>query len=139
MHQIDPKLKKLIYKWLDESDFGYDKVDTNIYDEESTSYSKSFYIQRKERKENRNTLLNYYPIGSSSYIFKGRYPLVFISDTVVLQHFAGFFSSRHIPVIVDYYSEKMGKNLFYRTLIWGDTKNLMDPSIREGVHGSFEP
>lgn len=136
MHQIDPKLRKLIYKWLDESDFGYDKVDVQIDDDASTSYSKSFHIHRKEDHDN---LLNYYPIGSPSYVFKGRYPLVFIPDNFILEHFANFFSSRHIPVLVDYYSEKMGENLFYRTLIWGDTDKLMDPSIKEGIHGSFDP
>ena len=135
MHQIDPKLRKLIYKWLDESDFGYDKVNVQINDDASTSYSKSFHIQTKE---NRLNLLHYYPIGSASYTFKGRYPLVYIWDTFVLQHFASFFSSRHIPILVDYYSEKMGKNLFYRTLIWGDVYNLANPSMKEGIHGSFK-
>lgn len=134
MHPIDTKLRKLIYRWLDESEFGYDKVNINIFDKGDEFHSKSFGVYTKKDFDN---LLNYYAMGDPYYVYRGQYPLVYMNPSEDLKFFVSFFSSKHVPVIVDYYSEKMGENLFYKTLIWGDGSLLMDKSIINGVHGKF--
>lgn len=127
MNEISPKLKNAIYYFLDRNS-GY-SADNMVFDETSNEVS----IRDKTGRGR----IFYYKKNRKSYLYQGEYPMVYILDGNDLRSFVKLFSTRLIPILIDYYSERFNFNFSYKTLIWGNRDILNDPSIKNGIHGYF--
>ncbi len=131
MHKVDTRLRKAIYEWLDKhSEYG------NYYFYEDPDFYSGSIFSVASKKGNNDTLFFYFGKNKGGYRYQGEYPLVYIRETQDLKNFVSFFGRRHIPIMVDYYSEKLKKDLPYRSLIWGCTSEL-DSNMTSGIHGEF--
>jgi hypothetical protein len=127
MHNIDPKLKNIIFKWLDQNIGEIEKVYKS--DSENTLFNgpnDDIWLFS----------LNHYPDNEQTrwYRHQGPYPMIYMDDCEALRNFLSFFPTRHIPVIVDWVEDRTNSNLPYEVLIWGDP-NMLDKRLSKGVHG----
>jgi predicted transcriptional regulator len=62
--------------------------------------------------------------------------MIYIENSKQLRDFISFFTTRHIPIIVEWLENEHNIKLPYEVLIWGDFR-LLHRSLQKGIYGNL--